>query len=104
MKSETDSARVRLYRLVRRFLPHREWFVMTGGYCFTCTPGPTLRWVWMGDPISMSWSGFGPFDSEEEAQQAADEMQAYHEATSPNAGDVARPAATRKCGRSKSPR
>ena len=38
----------------------------------------------MGDPISMSWSGFGPFDSEEEAQQAADEMQAYHEATSPN--------------------
>ena len=44
----------------------------------------------MGDPISMSWSGFGPFDSEEEAQQAADEMQAYHEATSPNAANHAR--------------
>ena len=44
----------------------------------------------MGDPISMSWSGFGPFDSEEEAQQAADEMQAYHEATSPNVADEQR--------------
>ena len=62
-----------LRELARRYLPHREWFVMTGGYCFTCTPMPTRRWVWMGDPLSMSWSGFGPFATEQEAQDAIDE-------------------------------
>lgn len=63
-KTQRGDGRVPLQRLVRLF-PRKQWFIVWGGYGYTCTPQPMLKWTWMGEPLDWFFDGAGPYERHE---------------------------------------
>jgi len=52
-------------RAIWFIVPHREWFIVWGGLMFRCKPRKQLKWVWLGDPLDITFNGCGPYDLNE---------------------------------------